>query len=76
MNHEITKHYNHWKECLVRNLGSGFNLDFVGKRLAIYSDSNHSETKKFVNCYGRARLETILSWFQQAKEELDHQDQK
>lgn len=69
MSADFHETYEQWKLCLQRNLGKDWNKEFLQKRIDVLSNHANSETKKFLQVYGKARAEQVLQWFKKALEE-------
>jgi hypothetical protein len=37
--------------------------EFAKKRLSVYEDANHAETRKFEKLYGKQHLNNVIYWF-------------
>ncbi|MGJ1262337.1 hypothetical protein [Sphingobacterium spiritivorum] len=58
----IPQDYESWKDCIENKCGIALTRDFVGKRLAIYTDLSHDETQRFVVLYGELHRQRIIEW--------------
>ena len=54
--------FEEWKSCIINDCKIYLTVDFAQKRLAVYSDKNNQETKKFVALYGEQHLYNIVTW--------------
>ena len=61
--------YEDWKNCIVNDCKIKLTHDFVSKRLKVYEDKRHPETKKFVALYGQQHLGNIIYWLKRAAKE-------
>lgn len=61
-----------WKKCITADCKISLTRDFIANRLAVYRDMQHEETKRFAALYGPAHLRNIISWFEQAKHEMQY----
>lgn len=62
----IPQTFEQWKNCIINDCKINLTKDFVEKRLAVYTNKNSDETKKFVALYGDAHLENIIKWYIQS----------
>lgn len=58
----IPQTYAQWKHCIEKDCKIPLTKDFAQARLAVYSDAEHQETKKFINLYGNAHLNNVIDW--------------
>ncbi|GAB3414125.1 hypothetical protein [Niabella aquatica] len=58
----IPQTFEQWKHCIVNKCRIPLTKDFAKSRLAIYKESDHPETKKFVQLYGAQHLRHIVEW--------------
>ncbi|MGC4234801.1 MAG: hypothetical protein QM594_17610 [Niabella sp.] len=58
----IPQTFEQWQHCIVHDCRMPLTKDFARSRLAIYKESNHPETKKFVQLYGTQHLQNIIEW--------------
>ncbi len=58
----IPQTFEQWQHCIVHECGIPLTKDFAKSRLDIYKESNHPETKKFVQLYGAQHLQNIIGW--------------
>lgn len=59
----IPQTFEQWKHCILYDCKIVLTREFVQKRLAVLEDTEHPETKKFVQLYGQQHLSNIISWF-------------
>ena len=60
----IPQTFEQWRACIVDDCKINLTPEFAQKRLTVYMDSNHSETKKFVELYGESHFLNIINWLQ------------
>lgn len=65
------KTFDDWKHCITVDCGIPLTLDFVEERLVALADPTDFHTQKFVAFWGDAHLARVVSWFEQAKRELE-----
>ncbi|MDC3253835.1 MAG: hypothetical protein P8M17_11355 [Saprospiraceae bacterium] len=58
----IPSSFEEWKNCIVNDCNIKLTEEFTKKRLSIYEDSNHPETKNFEKLYGKQHLNNIIYW--------------
>lgn len=51
-----------WRRCIVEDCKIDLTPAFAKSRLAIYEDSDHPETIKFIALYGAQHMSNIISW--------------
>ncbi|MBX3239257.1 MAG: hypothetical protein KIT80_18390 [Chitinophagaceae bacterium] len=61
----IPETFRQWKNCIENDCKTALTKDFAKRRLAVYTDQENPETKKFIRLYGKRHLENIQQWFQQ-----------
>lgn len=72
MQEEIPQTYDSWKECITVQAGIPFTEDFIAERLEVLRDAKHRDTTRFVGLYGEEQLLRVISWFERAREEIEH----
>jgi hypothetical protein len=61
----VPENFDDWVICITKHCKVNLNSSFAKKRLAVYEDGNHAETKKFKAIYGQQHLENIILWYRQ-----------
>ena len=61
----IPKTFEAWQKCIVNDCKINLTKEFAQERLAIYQDSNNTETKKFISLYGENHHNNIIRWYSQ-----------
>ncbi|MBZ4192570.1 hypothetical protein [Niabella beijingensis] len=56
--------YHAWRHCLEQDCGIRLTEAFAQKRLRIYRDATHPETKRFADRYGAGHLRQVIRWFE------------
>jgi hypothetical protein len=64
-----TQTYESWKACMTAG-GDVRTKEAVRGRVAILSDPEHPETKRFTESYGTDRLRQVLGWFSRLEKEI------
>lgn len=59
--------FEQWQACITQDCKIDLTTEFAQKRLAVYTDHQHPETKKFISLYGEQHLTNIIHWFKQIK---------
>ena len=59
----IPQTFNEWKKCIVNDCKINLTREFAQRRLSIYQNAEHSETKKFLSLYGEQHLKNIIEWY-------------
>ena len=59
----IPQSYEEWKNCIVNDCKIKLTKSFAEKRLNIYQNGNHPETRKFMALYGKQHLDNIIFWY-------------
>ena len=57
--------YLEWRDCMINKCKIPLTKEFAQKRLDVYMNKKHPETKKFVVMYGEQHLQNIIRWYQQ-----------
>lgn len=63
----IPQTYQEWHYCITQSCKIELTNVFIDQRLAVFTDTNHQETIKFVSLYGRNHLLNIIQWLEKAK---------
>ncbi|MEM6317466.1 MAG: hypothetical protein AAF960_07330 [Bacteroidota bacterium] len=58
----IPNTFEEWRDCIVNDCKIKLTKDFAKKRLAVYENPNHPETRKFQQLYGAQHLYHIILW--------------
>ena len=58
--------YESWRYCIEVKCGVKLTQKYVQARIAILSDKNHQESRRFSKLYGDAYRQQVLAWFQRA----------
>jgi len=59
----ISQTFEEWRSCIVDDCKINLTQDFAKQRLAVYEDSENTETQKFESLYGKQHLENVIRWF-------------
>lgn len=62
--------YDEWKQCITTLCGIPLTLDYIQQRITELRDSNDYRTQKFKETWGQAHLETVIGWFERAKQDV------
>ena len=63
----IPQNFEEWKNCIVNDCKIKLTKEFAEKRLRVYQNGNHPETRKFIELYGRQHLNNIIYWYEKMK---------
>jgi hypothetical protein len=66
----IPDSYAAWHHCITVECGIPLTADFINQRLAILSNPKEYETERFAEVHGAAHLQAVLTWFQQAADQV------
>jgi hypothetical protein len=66
----LKQSYDEWKGCIISNIESEFNKDFIRTRLKILENTEHPETQNFLKTYGLKYTNRMISYFKQALNEI------
>jgi hypothetical protein len=58
----IPRTFEEWKNCIVNECRIKLTKDFAARRLKVYEDKHHPETKAFIRLYGEQHLGNIIHW--------------
>ena len=65
----IPQDYDEWYHCITVKCGIELTDSFIDQRIkALESDTDY-KTQQFVQLYGQAHYQKVLSWFHQAKKQ-------
>jgi len=67
----IPQTYEEWRYCITVECGIALTPAFVRERLAVWSNPDAKETRRFAQLYGAAHLERVRQWFARALSELE-----
>lgn len=59
----IPEDFESWKYCIQFKCNIPLTASFAKERLAVYSDSELPETKRFIRLYGEEHHARIKDWF-------------
>ena len=59
----IPRTFEEWRDCIVNDCKIDLTKSFAQKRLSIYQDATHTETRKFIELYGKEHLSNIIYWY-------------
>lgn len=59
--------FEEWKNCIVNDCKIKLTKAFAQKRLSVYENANHPETRKFVALYGLQHLNNIIHWYKKIR---------
>jgi hypothetical protein len=62
--------YASWRYCIELKCNQRLTPEFVQTRIAVLSDPQHEESRRFIKLYGEPWREQVLVWFQQAATEV------
>ena len=66
----IPRSYEQWRYC-IEVLGKiKLTPTYLNERLAIFTDAENSECKRFAQLYGEDHLQRTVTWFQRAGKEI------
>lgn len=63
--------YEDWKHCITVICDIPLTLDYIEKRIADLNDPKSYHTQRFIETWGKSHLKQVISWFEQAKCEID-----
>jgi hypothetical protein len=64
----IPQTYEQWRYCITVECGIPLTRAFAAQRLAVWSDPEAGETRRFRHLYGADHTERVRQWFAQALE--------
>lgn len=62
--------YDAWKQCITVACNIPLTADYIEKRTAELKDAGNEHTKKFIKTLGKAHLQKVIGWFEQAAREV------
>lgn len=66
----IPQTYEQWWHCITVDCGIEMTPEYLSRRLAILSDRDSQETRRFRDLYGDHHWKTVTGWFERAAREL------
>ncbi len=65
----IPETYSEWHHCIVYECGIELTHSYIEQRLVILRELHHEETRRFIQIYGEAHWQFIVSCFEHAKKQ-------
>ncbi|MEZ5898548.1 MAG: hypothetical protein R3D51_03545 [Hyphomicrobiaceae bacterium] len=62
--------YADWKTCIEEYCRIPLTPEFVASRIAELTDTSNERTRRFVETWGEAHRQRVLSWFQKARDQF------
>jgi hypothetical protein len=62
----LPRDYEAWKYCITMKCGIPLTREFIEKRLSIYNEVGHTETRRFAELYGSPHLARVQEWLARA----------
>ena len=59
----VPQTFEEWKSCIVNDCKIRLTKAFAQKRLSVYENAGHPETRKFIELYGKQHLDNVIYWF-------------
>ena len=59
----IPQTFEQWKSCIINDCKINLTKEFARQRLTVYQDGDNTETRKFIQLYGKQHLLNIIEWF-------------
>ena len=59
--------FEEWIRCIEQDCGVRLTSDFAQKRIDVYRNPKHPETKKFISLYGEHHLGNVIEWFSRVR---------
>lgn len=63
----ISRTYEEWKSCIVNDCKIKLTKEYAEKRIKIYENQDHPETRKFRELYGEQYLNIVIHWFKRSQ---------
>ena len=67
----IPSNYAEWKYCITVECGIPLTINYIEQRLMELKNIQSTYTQRFIKIYGKQYLENVITWFKQAKKELN-----
>ncbi|MEM6698670.1 MAG: hypothetical protein AAF599_09765 [Bacteroidota bacterium] len=64
----IATNFEEWKNCIVNDCRIKLTKEYAQRRLKIYEDKRHKETKEFIRLYGENHWNNIVYWLKKVAE--------
>lgn len=68
----IPQDFDEWRDCIEHRCKVPLTAEFIAQRIAIFSDRDREETRRFAALYGDSHLARVLGWFRDAQRALTH----
>lgn len=66
----IPSTYPEWRYCITDECNIELTKPFISERIAVLSNVDCAETRRFEKLYGIEHRKKVLGWFRQAQREL------
>jgi len=66
----IPRTFEEWRYCIEHWCGIELSPQYIEQRLAAMQNTNDEHTRRFIESYGQAHHEAVLSWFRRAQQEI------
>lgn len=66
----IPSNYEDWKHCITIDCNIKLTVPYIQERITALGDVQNTHTQAFAKLYGDAYRQTVLHWFQKAKQEI------
>lgn len=66
----IPQTYEQWRHCITVECGIPLTRAFAEERLAVWSNPDSDETRRFEQLYGATHRERVRQWFERSLTQL------
>jgi len=71
MNYDvIPQNYEQWHHCITVECGIKLTASYIDDRIRSLTDKADFRTQQFIQLYGEDHHHSVLTWFQEAKQNL------
>ena len=66
----VPNSYAQWRHYIEVRCGIRLTPSYISKRLSELQDDNHVRTREFARFYGAEQLQSTITWFRRASDEV------
>ena len=61
--------FEEWRRAITLRCGLTLSHDYCSERITALKDQSVPSTRNFIECYGESYRETVISWFELARQQ-------
>jgi hypothetical protein len=67
---QIPRDYATWKQMITQGCGETLTQAFIDERIQVLGNSKDPFTQKFLEIYGEAYTQAVISWYERARHDM------